>query len=60
MSEVVNLRQFRKRRKREEKETAAEENRARHSVPGAVKRASRAAKDVADKKLDGKKLDPGT
>ena len=48
MADIVNLRTARKRKAREEKERAAEENRVRHGLSGAERRAARVERERAD------------
>lgn len=60
MSEIVNLRQMRKRKRRAEKESAATENRVAHGRSAAEKVATRRAEGLAAKRLDGHRREPGT
>lgn len=53
----VNLRQWRKHRRRDEAKAAADENAARHGQSGAVRRLNEARAKKADDDLDGHKLD---
>ena len=52
MAEVVNLRNFRKRREREEKEVAAQVNRARFGRAKTEKELNKAKLALEKKKLD--------
>lgn len=56
--EVVNLRQARKRRDRELRETDAAANRQLHGRTKAQKTAERAAREKADAHLDGHRREP--
>ncbi len=58
MTDVVNLNQFRKNRRRTEKKRAAEANRVRFGRTKAEREASDAARAARDKSLDGKKISP--
>ena len=58
MAEVVNLRQFRKRKKRDEKEAQADANRKRHGVSTKLKKLTTAKQELEARKLDGNKLTP--
>ncbi|MEM7290530.1 MAG: DUF4169 family protein [Pseudomonadota bacterium] len=58
MSDVVNLRQFRKRKNRAEKEEAAAANRKQHGISKVELKRSAAKRDVEKRKLDGKRLTP--
>jgi len=49
----VNLRQYRKRKRREDKAAAAEANRVKHGTPKAVSELEKARADKAAKVLDG-------
>ena len=57
MVEPVNLRQFRKRKMRAEKERQAEENRNTYGISKRLKKTAKAKKQIAEHKLDGAKLD---
>lgn len=58
MSEITNLRQFKKRKERAEKEKAATENRIRHGRTGVEKKFEREnARKTADF-LERNRLDP--
>ncbi len=58
MSNVVNLRQFRKQKARSEKEAAAENNRKQHAVSSKLrKQAQKQNKTEADR-LSGKSIRP--
>ena len=54
MAEIVNLRQYRKGKKRAEKERKAEDNRIAHGLSKAEKSLAKAKTKLSDKKLDGK------
>jgi hypothetical protein len=56
MTDVVNLNQFRKKRRRAEKKRAAEANRVRFGRTKEEREASDAARDARNKALDGKKI----
>jgi hypothetical protein len=58
MREVVNLRQARKRKRRAEKARIAAENRLTKGQPTAGKTAARRAQALAEKRLDGHRLEP--
>ncbi|WP_420962741.1 DUF4169 family protein [Brucella sp. IR073] len=58
MSDVVNLRQFRKRKAREEKEQAAAENRVRYGRTGAEKKFEREKAREVTVFLDRNRLEP--
>jgi len=58
MGEVVNLRQARKRRDREERASEAEANRVKHGLSKAEKNLSSARRDQDARKLDGHRLEP--
>jgi hypothetical protein len=53
VSDVVNLRQARKRRRREEKERTAEANRLLHGRPKEETLRTRLARDMEARRLDG-------
>lgn len=55
MNGVVNLRQFRKRKSRDEEAAKAEENRKIHGMSSKLKKQAKAANAKASKKLDGKR-----
>ena len=57
MAEIVNLRQARKRLKRQEKAETATENRTRFGRSKAERRKAEAERDKTARDLDGKKLD---
>ena len=58
MTDVVNLNQFRKKRRREEKNRTAEFNRAQFGRTKAEREAALSAENAANKDLDGKKKSP--
>ncbi|SBW02127.1 conserved hypothetical protein [uncultured Alphaproteobacteria bacterium] len=58
MSEIVNLRQARKRKLRAEKDRQAEENRARFGRPKAERAHDAANADLARRRLEQMKLTP--
>ena len=57
-AEIINLKQARKNRARAEAEKQAEENRLKFGRSKAEKTLTAAEKELADKNLDGSKLDP--
>jgi hypothetical protein len=57
MVEPINLRQFRKRKNRADKERQAEENRKTFGVSTKNKKSAKANERLAQQKLDGTKLD---
>ncbi|MGF1591921.1 MAG: DUF4169 family protein [Kiloniellaceae bacterium] len=57
MSEIVNLRQAKKRRARAEKEAKAAANRVEFGRTKAERRETGAERGKAQRELDGKKLD---
>jgi Domain of unknown function (DUF4169) len=57
MADIVNLRQFRKRRRRGEAEKEAAANRARHGATKAEREKLRRESDKAAKELDDKQLE---
>lgn len=57
MAEIVNLRQFRKRAERAEKEKTAEQNRLSHGRTKAEKSLTKALNEKAGKVLDQGKLE---
>ena len=59
MGEIVNLRQARKQRDRQEKQDRAGENRIVYGRTKAEKHKTRAEKKLADDKLEGHRRDPG-
>lgn len=56
MAEIVNLNRYRKARKKERAQTAAEENRVRFGRSKAEKRADADEQDRNDRKIDGARL----
>jgi hypothetical protein len=60
MGEVVNLRQARKRREREARESEAESNRVKHGLSKVEKGLSAARRAQDARKLDGHRLGPDT
>lgn len=56
MAEVINLRQFRKRKKREERDAKADANRNIHGISSKLKKLATAKTEKEADKLDGKKL----
>ena len=58
MVEPVNLRQFRKRKQRAEKEKAADANRKLHGISTKLKKQTRSENDATNRKLDGNRLTP--
>lgn len=57
MTKPVNLRQYRKRKQREDKAAAAEANRVKHGTPKAVSDLAKARAEMASKTLDGHRRD---
>lgn len=57
MADVVNLRQFRKRAERAEKEKTAEQNRLAHGRTKAEKSLTKALNEKAERALDQGKLE---
>lgn len=56
--DIVNLRQFRKNRERQEKDRKAEENRLQYGRSKAEKTLTRALNEKAEKQLDQGRLEP--
>ncbi len=56
MGEIVNLRRARKRKARVREEDAAAANRAAFGAPKTAKRAARAERQLAERRLDGHRL----
>lgn len=56
MAEIVNLRQARKNKQREEKEKLASANRHKHGQTKSVKKLHEAQEKLSQKKLDQQKL----
>ena len=56
MANVVNLRQFRKRKKREEKQHAADESRKLFGISNISRKRARIETEIEARKLDGAKL----
>lgn len=56
---IVNLRTYRKRKARVEREAMAAENRGRHGRSKAERRLEDAGRDAADRAHDGHRLDSG-
>ena len=59
-AEIVNLRQYRKKKLRQERTHAAEENRVCHGRNKAKRRTDKAEHERSTQDLDGKQLDPET
>ena len=57
MGDLVNLRQARKRREREQKAAAAAENRAAFGMTRAERRKAEAEQTIADRRLDSHRLE---
>ena len=57
MSDVVNLRRFRKQKKREEKEHQSQQNRIQHGTSKKVKDNNAKVEELNVIRLDGKKLE---
>ena len=58
MVDIVNLRQARKRKRRDAKERTADENRRAHGRSAAEKRQTRLGKSLDDKRLDAHRREP--
>jgi hypothetical protein len=58
MAEIVNLRPARKRKRRNDKERIADENRRSHGRSVVDKTATRLAKNLDDKRLDSHRREP--
>ncbi|MDJ0614852.1 MAG: DUF4169 family protein [Rhizobiaceae bacterium] len=58
MAELVNLRQFRKRKQREEKQKQSENNRKKHGISTKFKREAAAREALKESRLDGAKRSP--
>lgn len=59
MTKPVNLRQYRKRKQREDKARTAEANRVKHGTPKAVSDLARARAEQAGRTLDGHRREEG-
>ena len=57
---VVNLRTFRKRKARADRETEAAGNRARHGRTKVERTFEESRRDAADRSLDGRRLEAGS
>ena len=57
MSDIVNLRMARKRKRRADKERMASQNRALHGVPNAERKRSRAESEKAASFVDAHRLE---
>ena len=57
LADIVNLRQFRKQRRRSAEEKTAAANRARHGATKAEREKLRRGSEKAEKELDDKRLD---
>ena len=57
MADVINLRQARKRKAREQDQKRAAENRVNHGLTKASRALDKAARDLASKRLDSLKRD---
>ena len=57
MAEIINLRAARKAKARAEKETEADENRARFGRPRQEQMSTEATRDMQDRKLDAHRRD---
>lgn len=55
VGDTVNLRQFRKRRKREADDAAAQANRKKFGIPGKLRKSAAQENALAAAKLDGHK-----
>ena len=60
MTKPINLRQFKKRKARDDKAKQAEINRQAFGQPKSVTKLVRLKADIAKRELDGKKLDGPT
>ena len=58
MAEIVNLRQARKRKRRDEKERVAETSRIAHGRSASETKQTRLTKDLEAKRLEAHRLDP--
>ena len=58
MTEIVNLNQFRKNKRRADKKRAAENNRLKFGRTKAEREATEATQAAKNKELDGKKVTP--
>jgi hypothetical protein len=58
MSEIVNLNQFRKSKRRADEKKSAEDNRVKFGRTKAERKAAKAAQSALERDLDGKKLPP--
>jgi hypothetical protein len=56
MGDVVNLRQFRKRKARDDKEIKAEKNRQAHGISTKLRKRKQLENEIEQRKLDGKNL----
>lgn len=59
-SKPVNLRQFRKRKAREEKARKAETNRVEHGTPKSLTELEKARREKLVRDVEGKRLEPGS
>ncbi len=59
-SKPVNLRQFRKRKAREEKARQAETNRVLHGTPKSLTELEKARREKLLRDVEGKRLEPGS
>lgn len=57
MGEIVNLRQKRKQKARQEREAEAGSNRILHGTPAALRKAARAGGKLEARRLDGHRLE---
>ena len=57
MNDVINLKRFKKSKKRTDKEQSATENRIKHGRTRAEKKTEKSLKDLEKRKLDGHKRD---
>lgn len=58
MGDVINLNKWKKKKAREEKEKRAAQNRLRNGLTASEKALAEKKKKLAQKKLDGHRLDP--
>ena len=56
MVDPINLRQFRKRKKRQDKEAQADQNRKLHGIPTTLRKQTKQSNTLTERKLDGQRL----
>lgn len=59
MAEIVNLRQARRKRAREEKAAAADANRRAHGLSKAEKKKAKTLRELAEARLEGHRRETG-